>query len=202
MHLQHRQIARERFGGEHVFDAAKFGIAALAQIKVHRVLAFFTAALPGDHAQINAAHARWQYFGIPANCHHAIDGISSRGHAVVERLGEKTRFIRRHDLGAGAIEIYRIDDGGAETLHVGDRLVGDADAVAVGDGCFDHELADYAQTFTRKRFSAGVISVRHGFLAMRRRRHMIARVGARDYFEHCRGVLHGKCHVAAGSLVQ
>jgi hypothetical protein len=127
-----------------IFDTAKFGIAALAQIKVHRVLAFLTAALPGDHAQIDAADTGWQGFRIAADLHHAIDGISSCGNGVFECLSEKTRFIRGHDLGDGAIEIYRIDYGGAETFQVDDRLVGDADAVAVGDGCFDHELADNA----------------------------------------------------------
>ena len=36
-----------------------------------------------------------------------------------------------------------------------------------------------------------------GFLAMRRRRHMIPRVGAGNDFEHRRGVLHGAAHRSA-----
>ena len=45
----------------------------------------------------------------------------------------------------------------AEPLHFGDRLVGDADAVAVGQSRLDHEVAHDAESFAGQRFPVGVI---------------------------------------------
>ena len=136
-------------------------------------------------------------FGSFAMRHHAIDGIGARGDAFFESLREEARFVGRHDLGDRAVEVHRIDDGGAETFQVGDRLVGDANAVAIGEGCFDHEFTHHAQAFAGQGFFVGIISVRHGLLAVRHRGDMITRVGAGDDFEHRRGVLHGAAHRSA-----
>ena len=71
-------------GSKHVFDAAKLGIAALAQIEVHRIFPFFAAALAGDHSQIDTAGAGRKSFRIVRDRHHAIDGIAARGNAFFE----------------------------------------------------------------------------------------------------------------------
>ena len=51
--------------------------------------------------------------------------------------------------------VDRIDDRRAGLFHFGDRLVGDANVVSIGEGRFDHEITHHAQTFSAQRFSTG-----------------------------------------------
>src|SRR5689334_24138485 len=56
-------------------------------------------------------------------------GFSHEVPNLGEDLREEARLVGRHHLGDGGVEVQRIDQYGAELLHLGKRLVGDADAV-------------------------------------------------------------------------
>ena len=89
------------------------------------------------------------------------------------------------------LKIHRIDDRRAELLHFRDRLVGDADAIAVGQGRFDHELAHHPESFPGQGFFVGVVAISDRLLAVRRGSDVIPRIVSRHDFQHDRRILDG-----------
>ena len=48
------------------------------------------------------------------------------------KVAEEARFVSCHDLGDRDVEIYRIDNDGAQAFHFYERVIGDTNAVAIG----------------------------------------------------------------------
>ncbi len=136
-------------------------------------------------------------FGSPAIAARRSIGFAPAGNRGREGLGEEARLVGGHDLGNGAAEIDRIDNGRAEALHVGERLVADADVVAVGNRRLDHEVAHHAKSLAGERMAAGVIRVGDRRPAVRDGRDGVARIIAGEHFEHRRRILDGAAHRAA-----
>jgi len=81
---------------------------------------------------VDAARAARKGLRIARNCDDMIDRIGSRGNAFWESLCEEARFVSCHDLGDRDVEIYRIDNDGAQAFHFYERVIGDTNAVAIG----------------------------------------------------------------------
>jgi hypothetical protein len=120
-----------------------------------------------------------------------IDRIGSRGNAFWESLCEEARFVSCHDLGDRDVEIYRIDNDGAQAFHFYERVIGDTNAVAIGKGCLDHEVAHDAEPLAGERYPARVILIRNGLPPVRNGRHLIMGIGTCDHFKYGCCVAHG-----------
>ncbi len=126
-----------------------------------------------------------------------IDRLYAGGNRQREVLGEEARLIGGHDLGNGAAEIDRIYKRRAEALHVGERVVADADVFAVGNRRLDHEVAHHAKPLACERPAVRVIRIDDRRPAVCDGRDGVARIIARDHFEQGRRVLDGAAHRAA-----
>ena len=125
-------VAEKRRRCKHVLDGFKFGIAALAQITIERVAAFFAASLRREHAQVDTAGTAGEQLRVGGDQDGLIDRLGAARRARRETLGQNTRLEIRDQIGDDGLNIDRIDDRRAKLLHFADRLVGDADAIAIG----------------------------------------------------------------------
>src|SRR5207237_3908830 len=127
-------FAGKSLRGKKILDAAELRIAALPEIEIESISRFIAALLAGDHAQVDAARAAGQRLRIAGDRRQVVDRLYSARDRRWKNPGEKARLIGGHDFGDGGAEINRIDERSTEALHVGKRLVADADVVAVGNG--------------------------------------------------------------------
>ena len=77
------------------------------------------------------------------------------------------------------------------TLHFRERFVADANAVAVGEGCLNHEVAHDAEPFAGERALVCITLIGNWLPAVRHGRHFVAGIGAGEDFEHGRRVRYG-----------
>src|SRR5262249_33821373 len=138
-------LAGESFGGIKILDAAELLIAALLEIEIKGISRFAAALLARDHAQIDAARAAGQRLRIVGNRRQPVDLLCSGGTRGPKTLREKAWLVSGHDFGNGGTEIDRVHKDRAEALHVGERLIANADIFAIGNRRLDHEVAHHPE---------------------------------------------------------